>query len=431
METATTPPSPPDRIITLDILRGAVLLGILIVNMAGFALPFDALNNPLIGGVYSPVDHHAWYLTDLLVSNSMRGIFSMLFGASLILLTAKLEQNVGVKAAKTYFFRRNMWLLIFGLFHGYIMLMPGDVLYFYAVTGFLLYYMRNLKPRTLIILALCIFAGRMAFEAARYFSLRQLIDLAATHGGIYADLLHDIQQEHLSDPVQIQKEIGAITQGYGATFRLFAPYTFLIQTYGYLTDLVWDVASMMLLGMALYKSGILQGERNRRFYLLLMVISYFIGVGVNAATLAHLQHHQFDLISQQLQLVTFDVSRAALALGHMSLIILITTTPILPRLKHALAAVGRMALSNYLMQTLICIFLFYGFGFGLFNSLGRADLFGVIVAIWAAQLVMSSLWLQYHQYGPMEWLWRCLTFREIKPLKKSPSPADESPCIPP
>ncbi len=408
-----------DRLISLDIIRGCAVLGILIVNIAGFALPFSALNNPTVAGVASKMDYDAWYLTDLLVTNSMRGLFAMLFGASIILLTRKIEQQQGRAVARSYFFRRNLFLLLLGLIHSYLLLMAGDVLFPYALTGFILYFLKDLRPRNLIFVFLLIITLKSFMAYISYISLNDFWQMAQTKGGIIATQWQALISGFSPSPQETVKEIAAMKGSYLDNLFNVAPFVLFLQSYYFITEFLWDVASMMLLGMALFKLRVLQGTYARKFYLLLAIAGYAVGIMLNANNLAYLESHHFDFLSQQKAHITADLARVGLTLGHLGLLHLFISLNLLKWLKEALAAVGRTALSNYIMQTEICIFLFYGFGFNLFNELGRADLLLIMGGIWIFQLVASVFWLKYFSYGPLEWLWRSLTLGKRIALKKT------------
>lgn len=407
---------PRKRLISLDIIRGIAVLGILMVNIAGFALPFAALSNPTIAGVDSPADYYAWYFTDLLITNNMRGLFSMLFGASIILLTQKIEQQQNAQAARSYFFRRNSFLLLFGLIHSYILLMAGDVLFPYAVAGFGLYFLRNLKASALIAIALLIIALQTALSHYGYYELTAIHDAAAS-GGERAEQWQAIIGSLGTSQAEITEEINAMKGSYLNNLITIAPLVLFLQTYYLLTEFIWDVGSMMLLGMAFYKMGIIQGAKSRIFYILLAITGLAVGIMINHTNLLYLDSQNFDFLSQQKTQNTLRLGRVALTLGILGLLSLFIAAPVAHWFKGGLAAVGRMALSNYLMQTVICIFIFYGFGFNLYNELGRASLLLVMVMIWTFQFFFSIIWLQYFQYGPVEWLWRSLTLRKKIALK--------------
>jgi uncharacterized protein len=182
--------------------------------------------------------------------------------------------------------------------------------------------------------------------------------------------------------------------------------------------MLWDALGRMLIGISLVKLGVFSAERSRRFYLMMMVAGYGVGLPVVALGGYQAIQHQFDVIYLFSGGMRYnDFGSIPVALGHVGALILLYTSGALAWLTRRLAAVGRMALSNYLMHTLICTTLFYGYGFGLFGKLDRVQLLGVVLAIWAIQLWLSPIWLKYFRFGPAEWLWRTLTYGKAQPMR--------------
>ena len=181
--------------------------------------------------------------------------------------------------------------------------------------------------------------------------------------------------------------------------------------------MLWDALGCMLLGMALYKLGVFQGERDPRFYRRLVLFGLSIGLLVNAAEV-------WGKISSGLSLQwvaavpvpTGDIGRVALALGYLGILVLVCRTGAWTALRDRLAAVGRMALTNYLMHSALAFLVFHSIGFGLWNQLQRYELYLVVFAIWTIQLIVSPWWLSRFRYGPAEWLWRVGTYGSMQPF---------------
>jgi uncharacterized protein len=174
---------------------------------------------------------------------------------------------------------------------------------------------------------------------------------------------------------------------------------------------------MMLIGMALLKLGVFSGARRRRFYVALMLAGYTAGLLINGYTAYRTLESHFEPINMWWNVATYDAGRLAMALGHIGLLIVIFQAGQLRWLTSRLAAVGQMALTNYLMQSLICTTLFYGYGFGLYGKLERYQLYYVVLGVWTFQLLVSPIWLHHFRFGPMEWLWRSLTYLTWQPLR--------------
>ena len=176
---------------------------------------------------------------------------------------------------------------------------------------------------------------------------------------------------------------------------------------------------MMLIGMALQKLDVFSGRKSAGYYGLIMAVGYLVGLVTNGLETRATINGGFEMSVLFDTWVTYDLGRLGMASGHMGLILLICRTDFIPRTTKTLAAVGRMALTNYIMQTLICITLFNGFGFALFGELQRHQLYYVVFAIWAFQLLVSPIWLHYFKFGPLEWAWRSLTYWKIQPIVSS------------
>jgi uncharacterized protein len=182
---------------------------------------------------------------------------------------------------------------------------------------------------------------------------------------------------------------------------------------------VWDILSFMLLGIAFFKWRILQGERSFKFYGLFMVVGYIIGLSVNYYETMLSVNSNFDIIEMGKAGQTYQLGRLFTTLGHIGLFMLFIKSGILKFLQNALAAVGKMALTNYLMQTIFCTTYFLGYGFGMFGKLQRYELYYVVITVWIIQLIYSPIWLKYFKYGPAEWLWRSLSYMKKQPFKIS------------
>jgi len=179
---------------------------------------------------------------------------------------------------------------------------------------------------------------------------------------------------------------------------------------------------MMLLGMGLLKFGVLSGARPRRFYTIMALVGFCAGIPINVWMALHDAAHDFDPAQMFVGWAAYDAGRMAVALGHIALVMLFVRSGVLRGLASRLAAVGQMALTNYLATSLICTTIFEGYGFGLFARLQRAELLIVVAPIWAAQLLWSRPWLRHFRFGPMEWVWRSLTYWRLQPMRL----ADES-----
>jgi len=173
----------------------------------------------------------------------------------------------------------------------------------------------------------------------------------------------------------------------------------------------------MLLGMALLKLGVFSARLNYRQYLAMAIIGYAVGISINAYVAYRNIHANFDPLIGPLYWVDYDAERLAVALAHISVLMIVCKAGILRWLTSRLAAVGQMALSNYLMHTIVCTSLFNGYGFGLYGKMQRYQIYGVVLAAWILQLIISKIWLRHFRFGPMEWVWRSVTYWRRQPMR--------------
>lgn len=412
-----------DRIVALDFVRGAALFGILLMNITGFGLP-HAYSNPMNAGGAEGASLLSWIIIQIGFEGTQRGLFSMLFGAGIILFTSRLEAAGRADVGDIYA-RRNLWLIVFGMVNGFVLLWSGDILYFYGLTALVVFPFRKLGVRALLIIGV---AGMLA---SALWNAKDTTDLMRYHEAYEASQVSGAQL----DPAQqalAEKWEGALaeyspsseaqqdyveqrTESYATAFAQVAAETVHAESW-YFYRWFFDVFSMMLIGMALFKAGIFTLERSTRFYLALAVIGYGVGLTVNVLETRWVIDNSFSLLAMSQSQITYDLGRLPMTAGHLGLLLLIARSGLFPLFQHALASVGRMAFTNYLTHSLVCAIFFVGLGY--FGQLERHQLYYVVFAIWAVQLVISPLWLNRYRMGPLEWLWRGLTYGELPPLRR-------------
>ena len=419
-----------ERISSLDVIRGVALLGILLMNIVGFGLPY-AYQDPTNSGGADGLNLLAWEVNTLFFEGTMRGLFSVLFGAGIVLMTSRAEaRDPSVNVADIYF-RRNLWLVAFGLVNSWLLLFTGDILFRYGIIALFLFVFRKASPRFLIILGVLLLAS-LSTKDIYWMSLeRQDLAAAETAQALLDDGVEiseeqqdaiDSWQENLDDSEVsaelIEETIATRKSGYIENFAFNAETQIQNQSYNFYMFTFWDCAGMMLIGMALLKLGVLNAERSTRFYLAMMAVGYAIGLAVNAYEIDLLLSTNFGYMAVGQAYITADLGRLFVTLGHVGLVMLICRKGWLGWLTKRLAAVGQMALTNYIMHTVICIFFFFGIGFAMFGELQRHQLYYVVFAIWILQLIISPIWLKHFRFGPLEWLWRSLTYNKRQPLRR-------------
>lgn len=403
------PPAPvgeKDRIVSLDVLRGVAVLGILVLNIQAFAMISGAYMNPTAYGSLDGANGWVWRLSHVLGDQKFISIFSMLFGAGVVLMTTKADAT-GRGAARLHY-RRMGWLILFGLLHAHL-LWYGDILYTYGVCGLVLYLLRRLPPWVLFTLALVCLAVASGINMMFGWSMQFWGDEGVRQ---FSD------EAWLPVPELVQAELDAYRGGWLEQMSKRVPMAFFFQTFLLtLGGIGLKAGAMMLTGMGLYKLGVLSAARSVRTYLVLAAVG--LGVGLPIVEFGVRQHfaHGWDVRYSFFFGVQYNFWASALvAIGYVGVVMLVVKLGVLRPLTRALAAVGRMALTNYFMQTIICTTIFYGHGFGQFGRFERVEQIGVVAAVCAAQLAWSPVWLRYFRSGPFEWLWRSLSYWHVQPF---------------
>ena len=405
----------PERIGTLDTIRGVAVLGILLLNIVAFAMPQTAYMNPRAYGGWHDADLAAYLINFVLFDGKMRGLFSFLFGASMLMVIERAELS-GQSPARVHF-SRMIWLLIFGLIHLWL-IWWGDILTLYAMVGMIAWAFRNKDAHSLIghgILLLCFQWLLMILMPIGMHAT----ELAAARPDATADARHGLEQLQQGFGVPsaqwIAGQLALMRGGYWGILsdRLANNITTPLNS---LLFVGAETLAYMLFGMAALKSGFLTGAWERRRYWRWVAVGFGIGIPVYAALGAWMVAQQFSMMSVAIAVMAASVPvRSVMIVGWAALIILALRPG--GALTQRLAAAGRMAFSNYLGTSLICTTLFYGYGFGWFGYWSRAQIYGVVLAVWVLILLWSKPWLEHFRYGPLEWLWRSLARRQWQPMR--------------
>ena len=428
------PISAQERLRTLDVLRGAALLGILLMNILVFGMPSAAYSNPNVWGGNDAANLWTLAVQWIFFEGKMRALFSIMFGAGIVVFMERaLARENSVRAADLYA-RRMLWLMLFGALHGWL-IWHGDILYAYALCGLLIFPIRNASPKALLVTAGIALVLLQAFMIAGGFRQRSTRDAAMaaraaeSQGRTLTQQEKDAKQEwdrawnrNLPPRSEVQKEIDDYRGGYVSTFRQRVKF---LRAWNFLPayfPAFIDMWGMMLLGMGLYKTGVLQGARPPGFYAKVALIGYGIGVPLNGLSVYGMISSNFDPIASWFWNAPHHIGRAAVALGHIAMIVVLVKQGALPWLTGRLAAVGQMALSNYIATSMIGVLLFYTPGFGLMGQLQRYQLYFVVLGVWAFNLTWSPLWLRRYRFGPLEWCWRSLTYWRRQPMLRAPQP---------
>jgi uncharacterized protein len=394
-----------ERIVSIDVLRGFALLGVLAMNVQYFSMISAAYANPTAYGDLHGANFLVWFLCHVLADEKFMTIFSMLFGAGIVLMTSHVEA-AGKRAAALHY-RRMAWLILFGSLHGFL-LWSGDILFTYGACGLVAYLFRKQPARRLLVAGLAIMCvscisltayGRMSarWSPAQLEQARQDLWMPSAEGAA--------------------KEIAAYRGSWMQQMNFRVSDTLQMDTSFFVFFTFWRVWGLMLFGMGLFKLGVFGAGRARSLYWSMIAVGILVGIPV----ILYGTHRDFaagwDFRYSFFYGAQFNYWASVLvSLGWVGVVMLVCRSSALVPLALRLAAVGRMAFSNYIMHTVICTTLFYGHGFGLFGKVERVWQFAVVLVIWGLQLIVSPIWLRYFLFGPLEWLWRSLTYWQREPF---------------
>lgn len=403
------------RIDTLDFIRGLAVMGILAANIVGFGQPMFAYFTP---SKFLVPDGDPggwmWIAQFVLIDGKMRGLFTVLFGAGMVLFMDKAWARGATRGLQAW---RLIILMGFGLIHFYFIWF-GDILFGYAVCGLIALACMKWNAKTqLWVGALGYLFGALFYVATIVPWLVLTTDIAADWPEIdeqRASLIDGMNEQLARD--QIPSD--AIASGdYGA----LVAHRIGEQGLEPLTNVVlfgWETLPLMLIGMAIYRFGFFSGGVPRATLLRWGWIGFIIGGLAHLAIGLVMQADGFSFYGTQAAFIGMSaVPRLVMVIGLAALL-----TAYAPSatgwLGDRVRAAGRAAFTNYLGTSIVMMFVFHGWALGLFGELNRPQLYVVVVLAWAVMLAWSKPWLERFHYGPLEWLWRCLTYRTLFPLKK-------------
>lgn len=447
----------PERIHSLDVLRGFAIFGIFMVNIAFFSMPLAKLMDPSLLADATAGDQIAHAVMRSLFEYKFVSLFSMLFGIGLIVQMQRAEKRnrpfVGL------YLRRTFILMALGLAHAFL-LWYGDILFIYSLVALVAMWCRRLSPR--VTLALCAGALALSVLAIAGFTVigvvfgprvteatqvqasepNQAIEssdddvenivaevsidqaLQAELDDPWARYQTVLEQNRWQpgDPAWIELDVMAYKEGPMMITLVQRAMTFLI----ILVMIVvigfgFRVVGMFLLGMALMKLNFFSAER-RRWHWAFCILGLTIGLAGEFFLVWSYHHSNYQVGWIQGGAEIFHhISSFALCLGYVGTITLIVRSGLLKWLTYAFSCVGRTALTNYLLQTIVATYIMYWWGLGLFNDVSRPQQLAIVVGIYAAQLALSVLYLRMFSIGPFEWLWRSLTYLKLQPILRRAS----------
>lgn len=426
------------RIEVLDALRGIAILGIFYMNIpmmasSGWRIMTDIR---MIG--WTPLDRGAWMAVQVLAEGTMRGVLELLFGAGMMVLARSAMTPDGPVAVADLYLRRNLWLLLFGLIDVFVVLWVGDILHIYALAALFLFPFRTLSVRWLIPLGLAFAAFVAVGGAVEYASRASLIDRvavadahrAAGKAATVQDKAARAEWQKVQDRRKItperRKQIADEDKAHAGGLLPLATLFWGVWIEFILAHMlipgVAEAFCVMLLGVAAWKLGIIQGARDRRFYLGMMAACY--GFGLTARLTGAMEIAAFQSTPKTIW-ITAEFARIAVSLGHVALVNWMIQGSVGRSLLRPFLAAGRVAFSLYFLTSIIGIWvLFAPWGPGLWMRFAWFDQTLVATAVIALLLVVANLWLRYFVSGPLEWVWRSLSYGRRQPLRRASPVAD-------
>jgi uncharacterized protein len=449
--------SNPSRLFTIDVLRGIAILGILLISIWEFG---GYSSNEQLGLQIAKKgsDYYIFTLMQMLVEGKMRGILSLVFGAAILLFLSK-PNHPNLPLNQELYIRKQMWLIAFGLINALVLLWPGDILYHYGIVGILLFPFLRLSKKGLLIAAMfatVIYCGKVywnysddktklkKYKAVLLVEDRIKKDSGVRHRkdssagisaealrkndsiGMKKDTLTKKQKEEKGAWESLTKNIKydstnangkaenkKISSGYKAIWSHLLQRTQNKESMWLYQIGVWDIASLMLLGMALFSFGFFSNDYSKTKYLIIAFVGIVLGIFLTyiRIKLNHIKLPDYEKYLNKYAIAPnqfFPLERVVMVIGYISLVLWFVRMNFLNWLWNIFAAVGKLAFTNYLIQTVVCTLFFYGYGFGYFGRLSLKELYFFVAEIWLVQSVFSIFWLRYYQYGPAEWLLRCL-----------------------
>lgn len=377
------------------------------MNIQSFGLIDAKYMNPMAQGEITGVSYFCWWFAHVFFDSKFMAIFSLLFGAGIVLMWERAKAK-GQKTTSLHC-RRMFWLLIIGLMHAHL-LWYGDILVTYALCGMLVYWLCGLKSRWLIpigFLLLAIGSGisLMTGYAMPFMEQADKLELAA--GWVPTT-------EQIAENLAVHRGSWLQQLPYRSSAAL------MMETFLFLFLFVWRAGGLMLIGMGLFKLGVFSAERSNRFYSVGALLGFAIGLPL---VLIGVHYHNANDWSLEYSFFTgmqFNYwGSIFVSFAYICIVALVYRNGILSWMRNALAAVGQMALTNYLTHTIVCTTIFYGHGLGWYGYRNRIELVAIVLVIWTLQLILSPIWLDRFRFGPFEWLWRSLTYWKIQPMRRN------------
>ncbi len=424
---------PNNRNYAMDVMRGIAVLGILLMNITAFAgNEFLITWNDAIRHQFT-LNGFIFNSANVVLNGKMRGLFTLLFGAGLILFIRNKHDN-SIKVADAYF-RRMIWMLLFGLIDAYLLLWTGDILYEYALCGLLLFAFRNMRVRYMLCISF-LFLAIFTFKSSMHYSANKEKSVVYTQTTKLLkegkklteeqkktrEEFQDILDHHIPFPKKtIDELVKDITEennihrsGYSTIFEDHFGDIYKGQSKGFYKGF-YESFAMILLGMALFKLGFFEYRLKLNTYRFLT----FIGIPLGWALMIFSMKVQAKTVEElwytyswrPCSALCFEMpARVLLTVSYAATFMLFCKVNFMKPFLNLFSNTGRMAFTNYIMQTVLCSLYFFGFGLGHYGEYDATGMFIFVCCIWLLQITYSNIWMHYFNMGPLEWVWKRLTY---------------------
>lgn len=406
---------PGARLLGLDFTRGIAVLGILAANIVAFGQPFNAYMWPeQFLTEHGPVSDWLWVIQFVLIDGKMRGLFTLLFGAGMVLF---MEKAWAKGATRWLQARRLFWLLMFGLVHFYL-IWRGDILILYSIAGFAAMWCIRWSAKTQMavgitgyVLGSLIFSGGMGMTyAIAETSLGKTEQMAQGRAEMAAEI-ETIQADDATETAIIQSGSYPEYVRHSLTEHGADPL-FMLVLFGF------ETLPLMLIGMALFKIGMFSGALDPSGQRKWGWIGIIVGTALTIPIALWAKADGFTYWGTLSAFAGFSMLPRLPAILGLAALLALWGPVAKGWLAERLVAAGRMAFSNYLGTSVLMMLVFHGWAIGLFGALNRPQLYLVVLLAWVVMLAWSKPWLARFRYGPLEWLWRCLTYWKLFPLRR-------------
>lgn len=403
------------RLSSLDFIRGIAVMGIVVANVMAFGQPMAAYMYPGAFTVpHSPAEDWMWVAQFILIDGKMRGLFTLLFGAGILLFLDKAWANGSGIWLQV---KRLFWLGAFGLFH-YVYIWRGDILFTYACAGLLALLFVGLERRNMLILGIMGYVGGAVMYAGMYGYMDMAADPARAGNPALSELsdeLEDGKQQVLADG---QLETAKITEGRYGRWVSHNLSVHVVEHVSSLITSIFESVPLMLIGMAFYRYGVFDGTANSGRLRLWGLIMVTAGTALTIPIALWAKADGLTYYGTLASLGGYAALPRLPVIVGLTFLLSLWGAHAAGWLGRRITAAGRVAFSNYIGTSVFMMLIFHGWAGGLFGKLGRTQLYGVAALACCVMLLWSKPWLARYRYGPLEWSWRCLTYGYWFPLRR-------------